>query len=394
MARQETVVSVFVASPGDVGEERNRLEEVILEMNTTWSRQFRIRLELIQWETHAYPAFGDDPQAVVNEQIPQDFDIFIGLMWYRFGTPTGRAGSGTLEEFQRAKARYDKDPHAVHLMIYFKDAPAPIPPSQLDHEQLAGVSELRSHLGQEGGLYWTFQTTNDFEKLVRLHLSRCVQEMLPGARAASSPLPIDEETLIDPAEQVEHTEDADDDTGLLDLFDQVDDELSVVRDVAGRITDATTQIGDRMQARTAEIAAFTTGPDAKNRRAAKRLLDKAAADMDQFVDRMDSELPLFSKHLNFGMTALVHAATLSVEFKDIDNKRDEAMANIQSVREFRETMETAEVNVAGFKQAVAGLPPMTRILNRSKRAMANGLCLAGGHARSKFLDCTFCANMA
>jgi hypothetical protein len=35
MARQETILSVFVASPSDVDEERNRLEEVIRELNTT-----------------------------------------------------------------------------------------------------------------------------------------------------------------------------------------------------------------------------------------------------------------------------------------------------------------------------------------------------------------------
>ena len=175
MARQETILSIFVSSPSDVDEERNRLEDVIRELNVTWSRDLGIRLELIRWETHAFPRFGEDPQAVINEQIPQDFDLFIGLMWYKFGTPTGRAGSGTVEEFQRAKERYDADPDALQLMIYFKDAPAPVPPTQLDHKQMTSVSKFRSSLDKVGGLYWSFQTIDEFEGLVRLHLSRHVQ---------------------------------------------------------------------------------------------------------------------------------------------------------------------------------------------------------------------------
>lgn len=129
MARYETILSIFVASPSDVDEERNRLEEVIRELNTTWSRDLGVRLELVRWETHAYPSFGEDAQAVINDQIPDDYDVFVGLMWYRFGTPTGRAGSGTVEEFQRAKKRFDANSDDLQLMIYFKDAPAPIAPT-------------------------------------------------------------------------------------------------------------------------------------------------------------------------------------------------------------------------------------------------------------------------
>ena len=133
MPWQEHVFSVFVASPGDVEAERDCLEEIIRELNIAWSRELGIRLELIRWETHAYPGIGDDAQAVINAQIPTDYDLFIGIMWCRYGTPTGRAGSGTIEEFQRAKNRYDAEPSSIQLMFYFKDAP--IPPSKLDPDQ-------------------------------------------------------------------------------------------------------------------------------------------------------------------------------------------------------------------------------------------------------------------
>ena len=138
MARQEHVISVFVASPDDVDDERGKLEEVIREFNVTWRRELGVCFDLVRWETHAYPGTGVDAQAVINEQVSDDFDLFVGIMWCRYGTQTGRAGSGTIEEFERAKARYDEDPSCVKLMVYFKDEP--IPPSRLDLSQLAKVN--------------------------------------------------------------------------------------------------------------------------------------------------------------------------------------------------------------------------------------------------------------
>jgi len=230
MARQETILSVFVASPSDLDEERNRLEEVIRELNITWSRELKVHLELARWETHAYPNFGEDAQAVINDQIPDDFDIFVGIMWYRFGTPTGRAGSGTLEEFERAKVRYESNSENVKLMIYFKDAPAPVAPSKLDCEQLAHISNFREKLGKEGGLYWTFQSVDDFEKLIRLHLTRQVQYWLSKNtnNNDSSNFHKTNDTLQESPAPIEENNEI----GYLDLIEQFEDEFATVSEIS------------------------------------------------------------------------------------------------------------------------------------------------------------------
>ncbi|TOO45297.1 DUF4062 domain-containing protein, partial [Vibrio parahaemolyticus] len=59
MAKSQHVLSVFVASPSDVKQERNLLESIINELNKTWSKTLNLRLELLRWETDCYPAFGD-----------------------------------------------------------------------------------------------------------------------------------------------------------------------------------------------------------------------------------------------------------------------------------------------------------------------------------------------
>ena len=363
MARQETVLSVFVASPSDVEEERNRLEEVIRDLNTAWARDLGIRLELIKWETDAYPSFGEDPQAVINEQIPQDFDLFIGIMWYKLGTPTSRASSGTIEEFQRAKGRYDEDPDALQLMIYFKDAPVPVPPAQLDYKQLERVSKFRSSLGEEGGLYWSFKTTDEFERFVRLHLTRHIQRWRPAEVRAGLSASVGVEAT---SESFSHDEE--DEIGLLDLAEQFEDEFSTLKEVIERIADATREIGQKMSARTAEMTEFAAGPESRNRKAARRLLAKAAADMDQYVHRLESELPLFSQHLNSGMNALTRAAAVSIEFTTGDEDLEQVRENVRSIREFREIMRNIESQLTDFQGAVDSVPRMTTVLNRSKGA--------------------------
>lgn len=361
MARNEHLLSVFVASPSDVANERSRLEDVIRELNTTWSRELGLRLELIRWETHAYPDFGADAQSVINNQIPDDFDIFIGIMWCRYGTPTARAESGTVEEFMRVKSRYDADPNSVGLMVYFKDEP--IPPSKLDAEQLAAVTNFRNSLGSEGALYWMFKDVDEFEKLLRMHLTRRVQAWRPQQLMStlSSSLP----------PSLKSTDTEVDDLGLIDLIEIFEDEFAGLIDISNRIAHATEEVGKKMVERTDETNSLTelsVGP--VNRLATKKVISKAARDMDQFVQRMDAEIPLFAAHLDNGMNAFIRAATLSLEFQTDEKNAREAK---QALEILHRTLTEIETPITEFQFTVSTLPRMTSELNHSKRRVVDML---------------------
>ena len=98
------LIRVFLASPGDVETERGIVREVVNAINQTLGRAKEIRFELISWETDSIPDYGRDAQAILNDQIGDmtTIDLFVGIMWNRFGSATPRAGSGTEEEFRRA----------------------------------------------------------------------------------------------------------------------------------------------------------------------------------------------------------------------------------------------------------------------------------------------------
>ena len=67
--RTISLLKIFVASPGDVSEERAVLEEVVRELNLTLPRNLGVMLELVRWETHAMPGMEADVQDVINRQI-------------------------------------------------------------------------------------------------------------------------------------------------------------------------------------------------------------------------------------------------------------------------------------------------------------------------------------
>jgi hypothetical protein len=180
---------VFLASPGDVPQEREALPRVVDEFNVTIGPLSDCRLEAIRWETHATPDAGR-AQAVLNDQL-SDYDIFIGIMWRRFGTPTGVAGSGTEEEYRIAFQRWRTNPELV-LMFYFCEAPF-YPRSVDELEQMKHVLSFRRELEGQA-LTWTYDTSIIFEAEIRKHLSVRIPRLLQDKRTTprSRAKPIDE----------------------------------------------------------------------------------------------------------------------------------------------------------------------------------------------------------
>jgi len=144
----------------------------------------------VRYETHSYPDIGA-PQEVINREIPVDYDIFIGIMWKRVGTPTATAPSGTIEEFNRA-CEQRKRGSLPRIMFYFCDQPIPVPTS-MELQQLAEVVKFRSQLASQG-LTATYPSHTEFGDHVRGGLLRAIRDILsetvPSPMAATlAPVP-------------------------------------------------------------------------------------------------------------------------------------------------------------------------------------------------------------
>jgi hypothetical protein len=358
VVRNEAVVVAFAASPSDVEDERNKLEEVVRELNLTWSRTLQARLELIRWETHAYPGVGRDAQDVINQQLRDDYDIFIGIMWGKFGSPTERAGSGTEEEFRRAWRRHEaKDD--VQIMFYFKDTP--IAPSKTDPSQLARVQSFKSELGDGGVLHWTFNTVEQFEGLLRMHLARQMQSRPSAAAAGSRQKPAARSADDDDQRATEE------EPGILDLMEVFEERFETVNEIVTRIGAETSDLGERMSTRTIDITtARAEAAGDLSRSDAKKLVNKAADDMNRYVTRAGAEIPILWEALREGIQALGKAATLSVDLDQGD------LSKVKEGRAAVTTLETAldgaHESMLGFRHTVHSLPRMTTMLIKAKRS--------------------------
>lgn len=90
------VLNVFLASPSDVDEERRIADEVLNDFNKQVGRRLGWQADLHKWEDVA-PGFGR-PQARINPDV-DSCNLFIGLLWERWGNPTATYTSGFEEEF-------------------------------------------------------------------------------------------------------------------------------------------------------------------------------------------------------------------------------------------------------------------------------------------------------
>lgn len=152
----------FIASPNDTQEERDSCEEVFLEINKTIGEKFKFRLESVRWEKDANPSMGREPQGVINDQLFDDIDIFIGILSKIFGTPTENYGSGTEEEFYAAYKKHVDSPEAIEIKMYFNNALEK--PNNVNIDDLKKINKFKDDFKELGGLYCEYDTIEGFKK--------------------------------------------------------------------------------------------------------------------------------------------------------------------------------------------------------------------------------------
>jgi hypothetical protein len=167
------VYKIFIASPSDVQEEREVCDKVFDGINKNIGHIYGFRVESKKWEKDARPSFGHDGQDVINKQLLDDFQLFIGIMWHKFGTPTPRGGSGTEEEFDLAFEKL-KNGKTLDLLMYFNQENGD--PFSLDMEQVNKIKEYKKKIAGLGGLYTHYNGADQFETHLYDHLNSFFRE--------------------------------------------------------------------------------------------------------------------------------------------------------------------------------------------------------------------------
>jgi hypothetical protein len=149
------ILNVFLASPGDLAEERHISRRVVDRINRIFGKRVDIHVELFGWED-TLPGAGR-PQAIINQEV-DSCDLFIGLLWKRWGQSTKIYSSGFEEEFSIAQKRYEGTA-SPEIWLFFKE----VDQDSIDDpgEQLKQVLSFRDQ--QERDKKYLFKTFSDPE---------------------------------------------------------------------------------------------------------------------------------------------------------------------------------------------------------------------------------------
>jgi hypothetical protein len=180
MPESRRVVKIFLASPGDLADERLAARDVVQETNQQIATSLGYQLELVGWED-TVSRFGR-PQEIINRELDQ-CELFVGLMWRRWGTPPNSDGtfSSGFEEEYFTVVRKRESAGTPEISLLFKD---------ISQEFLVDPGEdLRKVIAFKKGveasrkvLYQPFSDLRDFEKKFR----SCVMQHLRALRATEA----------------------------------------------------------------------------------------------------------------------------------------------------------------------------------------------------------------
>ncbi len=361
MPQQRKVLRVFLASPSDVADERDVIEAVISELNYSIARSQGVLLELVRWETHAIPGVAADAQARVNETAPQDYDIFIGLFWTRAGTKTLRADSGSIEEYEIARAKLDRGEN-VEIMLYFKQSAPPL--AIIDAEQFGRLRAFQEKLKQTGVLSAAFDDEHDLAKQARIHLSLQITRM-----AAESPA-TREQTPTPVLCKSREVAQPDDEPGLLDLEEVIAAELSEMTAAVERISEATSELGDSISAhadRMNEITDAAAGPPPRNQ--SRQLISAAASDMISFAAKVEPDIPVYKRAFEKMAGAIVAYTSI---VKDLGEPHQAGEA-LPAITQLQGSLLLGVEGMEALYGTIVSLPRMTADLNKAKRAAGGAL---------------------
>lgn len=373
MPKNVSLFRLFLASPSDVEAERKVVGEVVDEFNRNYGDRLGARLEVCSWERSTYPAQGTYAQGVINSQIGEDYDIFLGILWTRFGSKTLDYESGTEEEYYRA-LQLSERAGRVHIMMYFNNAGLPL--NRLDVEQFAKVQNFQQKIAELGCYYFKYDGLEQFRQDLSSHLYKVVSHWEENHPEVSGPLPSLSEEAADavpplPEEHAVEVAEAGgmDELGILELREKIDGATLAVVSALEEMREATDWIGVEMNAGAGKLRALNASRPSNLMQLGKQHINVLAAKMNQYSMRMES--PVHRWIVSF--EELVEANRNLMLVAEESVSEDMLRERKKELRELDERMEYAYGETYKMYVAVKNLPKMTQPIILAKKNICSKL---------------------
>lgn len=369
MPRNIISLALFVACPSDLQEERSLLEEVIQEQNPIWTRNFGVQIEPIFWETYVFSSFGSDAQDAINSQV-EDYDLFLGMLWGRFGTPTKRFGSGTEEEFERAYTKLQRGEEKFNIFFYEKNAP--IEPSKIDIDQLKKVKDFQQRLAQLGSLSKQFNSPDDFKRTARLDFSLYLQKnyaitariIEPSASPIQVQVEISKSSTATESSSIQDLE-----LGYLDHVIDFMERVEELKNFAVEGTKIMTSFREGLMEKTKILRELLSVKNIQNFIKARKIVDEAADHFNQVGDQLEEVYVDISSKLALAIDSLQKSldkgAKQSSSWETTKQEIQPTLAKLKT------TFSSNRSGISRFRSTVESTPDTTAHFIKAKKRLAS-----------------------
>jgi hypothetical protein len=360
--KQTNLLKLFISCPSDITSELDSIRLLVDEINKTTGKQGGYIIDTLNWDIDTYTAIGTDAQDAINNQIEDEYDILVSLIWQKLGTPTKRDKSGTVEEINRAL----DNPTKLSL-IYFKTTIENL--NEIDLNELQKINEFKSELSSKGVLYKEFNSTPEFETKFRINLTSLISDYLKGKviNTNITPSQIDQNDKYSELDEfLEHVENQDESNLDIDIFNLVEEGLTYLNNITLSMNTFTSTIedfGHRLTSRTDELNKYKHIKDERLKMSkSKTVINLLAGELDDLTSRLRTELPIFTENFR-GITTsypkILYAAN------HYENEEVEELKT--SVKEFRDAMDSTTNEAADFIRIIMKWPPVNNRFNHAKR---------------------------
>lgn len=342
-------IRIFLSSPSDVQFERNKVFKIANELNSNMSHAVGRRLEIIGWED-VTPSISSYAQNVINEQIGE-YDIFLGILSIRFGTPTPKAGSGTEEEFNLAYDRY-KQGKLADICFFFKTDG--FTANDIDIDQFTLVQEFKRKIS-EIGCYRSEVKGDDFDNNIRNLLTSI---LIDWERISNRQgLDLSKAKISLPLHNI------DEDVGYYDAISLSIDELEKSTQITTIFAQAGLTFNQAMLKTKSELDLCLTDKEKS------KIINIFSEDMDIFCSVLEANIDKQRSYLVNSMSYFNIASGIYAE--DFNDENDVLNGIFSHIEEFKKTVENSIPTMIYLKESIYKFPRATTKLNKSKKSLVN-----------------------
>lgn len=163
MSQEITQIKVVISCPRDVDPERQIARDVCDRISKVYGKSRNIQVKPIDWKKEIIPEItGKGAQSVIDSQLKDyDYDIYIGILWSRFGDKMDNGHTPTEWEYNWAFTRMEATDRPK-IQFYFKTEKF-YPRNSYEANQLSEVIKFKEERVQPHGYCNEFKKLEDFQ---------------------------------------------------------------------------------------------------------------------------------------------------------------------------------------------------------------------------------------